>query len=80
MTNRAQRNRLLVMTAMVAAVMPAMMSAAKATESVSAMATMVATTERNERESVSVTIESTPPIMTAVVSAVMAMSRLLHHA
>lgn len=68
------------MTAMVAAVMPAMMSAAKATESVSAMATMVATTERNERESVSVTIESTPPIMTAVVSAVMAMSRLLHHA
>ena len=68
------------MTAMVAAVMPAMMSAAKATESVSTMATMVPATECDERKTVSVTIEATPPIMAAVVSAVMAVSRLLHHA
>jgi hypothetical protein len=57
-----------------------MMSAAKATKTVSAMATMVPTTEHNERKAITVTIESTPPIMAAVVSTVMAVPYLLHHA
>ena len=69
------------MTAMVAAMVAAVMSTvmpAKAPKSISAMATMVPTTEPNERKAV--TIEPTPPIMAAVVSTVMAVPHLLNHA
>lgn len=65
------------MTAMVAAVMSPVMLA-KAPKSISAMATMVPTTEPNERKAV--TIQPTPPIMAAVVSTVMAVPHLLNHA
>ena len=69
------------MTAVMTAVMSTVMSTvmpAKAPKSISAMATMVPTTEPNERKAV--TIEPTPPIMAAVVSTVMAVPHLLNHA
>lgn len=65
-----------MMTAMVAAVMPTVMPTMV---SKTTMAAVVPKAEADKRRAVTVTIEPTPPIMAAVVSAVMAVSRLLHH-
>lgn len=67
-----------MMTAVVAAMMSTMVPATKATESIAAMATVVPATECDVRKAVSVTIKASPPIMAAVVSAVMAVSHLLN--